>query len=105
MGLKINIGHKSGIILYINGEKIYSRNMPKYIKYSLYINSVEITSDTFADNAFDDKTYITLILPIELIKTNPNNIAIELHRLNTEEGKPQVSSMAAATLDQDSIYT
>lgn len=45
---------------------------------------------------------MTLILPVDLIKTNPNNIAIELHRLNTEEGKPQVSSMAKA-LDRNSI--
>lgn len=45
-----------------------------------------------------------LLIPSELLKTNPNNIAIELHRLNAEETKPQVYTMAV-TLPKDSIIS
>lgn len=37
VALKFYIGHKSGIILYINGEKLYTRNMPEYNIKNIYI--------------------------------------------------------------------
>ena len=84
--VQYGIWYKDGIIIYLNGEEIYRRNMP----------AGTVKHNTLASNMYEG--YFTRVgsAPGYLLKDGKNVVAVEIHKHSSTKGNIQFSGYANA---------
>lgn len=84
--VQFGIWYKDGMIVYLNGNEVYRRNMP----------SGTVNVKTLASGAFDGYFKRVGSAPGYLLKDGKNVLAVEIHKHSSTTGKIQFSGYANA---------
>lgn len=70
-GVELRVQYDSGIIVYVNGNKVYTKNLPE-----------NVTATTQGEKVYSADEIVTkaIVIPVRYLRTGSNYIAIELHK-------------------------